>query len=91
MLARLSESIGTFLDLRRVVATAVVATALLLLVPFVAGPYLLHLLTISLYYVILAASWNLLAVSSPSRIRLSPLSAPTPRACSSATTICRSG
>ena len=61
MLARLSESIGAFLDLRRVLATAVVATALLLLLPFVVGPYLLHLLTISLYYVILAASWNLLA------------------------------
>ena len=61
MLARLSESIGTFLDPRRVLATAAVATLLLLLVPFVAGPYLLHLLTISLYYVILAASWNLLA------------------------------
>src|SRR5205085_11928531 len=61
MLARLSESIGTFFDLRRVLATAVVATAMLLLVPFFAGPYLLHLLTISLYYVILAASWNMLA------------------------------
>jgi branched-chain amino acid transport system permease protein len=61
MLARLSDSIGTFLDPRRVLAAAVVVTALMLLVPFLAGPYLLHLLTISLYYVILAASWNLLA------------------------------
>jgi branched-chain amino acid transport system permease protein len=61
MLARLSESIGTFLDLRRILATAVVVAGLLLLAPFFAGPYLLHLLTISLYYVILAASWNLLA------------------------------
>ena len=61
MLARLSETIGAFLDLRRVLAIAAVSTLLLLLVPFVAGPYLLHLLTISLYYVILAASWNLLA------------------------------
>src|SRR5579864_1504294 len=61
MLARLSESIGTFLDLRRVLAMAVVVAALLLTAPFIAGPYLLHLLTISLYYVILAASWNLLA------------------------------
>jgi branched-chain amino acid transport system permease protein len=61
MLARLTGSIGIFVDLRRVLATVVVATAVLLLVPYFTGPYLLHLLTISLYYVILAASWNLLA------------------------------
>jgi branched-chain amino acid transport system permease protein len=61
MLARLTESIGIVVDLRRVLATAVVTTVVLLLAPYFAGPYLLHLLTISLYYVILAASWNLLA------------------------------
>src|SRR5215472_17383442 len=61
MLARLSESIGTFLDLRLLLATAAVSTIVLLLAPLVSGPYMLHLLTISLYYVILAASWNLLA------------------------------
>jgi branched-chain amino acid transport system permease protein len=61
MLARLSEGVGAFIDLRRILAISAVACALLLCVPLVAGPYLLHLLTISLYYVILAASWNLLA------------------------------
>src|SRR5689334_6533579 len=61
MLARLTESIGIVVDLRRVLATAVVTTVVLLLVPYFTGPYLLHLLTTSFYYTILAASWNLLA------------------------------
>ena len=37
------------------------ATVLLALVPLFAGSFVVHVLTIALYYVILAASWNLLA------------------------------
>ena len=61
MPARLRQGLRTFFDARRVMAIAAAATLVLLLLPLVTGPYLLHLLTISLYYVILAASWNLLA------------------------------
>ena len=45
---------------RPAVITAV-AAILLALAPLVAGDYALHVLTISLYYTILAASWSLLA------------------------------
>jgi branched-chain amino acid transport system permease protein len=40
---------------------AAAPAAALLAVPLVTGPYLVHVFTITLYYVILAASWNLLA------------------------------
>jgi branched-chain amino acid transport system permease protein len=45
---------------RRALLVAAPAAALLAL-PLVTGPYLVHVFTITLYYVILAASWNLLA------------------------------
>ena len=48
-------------DFRRTVAIIAVAAFLLAFAPLVAGPFVLHVLTVSLYYVILAASWNLLA------------------------------
>ncbi|WP_428674820.1 branched-chain amino acid ABC transporter permease [Reyranella sp.] len=46
---------------RRSTLTIVVAALLLALVPLVAGSFVLHVFTIAFYYVILAASWNLLA------------------------------
>ena len=48
-------------DFRRSAAAIVLATAALLLVPLVASSFTLHVLSIAFYYVILAASWNLLA------------------------------
>jgi branched-chain amino acid transport system permease protein len=46
---------------RRSAIAILVAAALLLLVPLFAGNFVLHVMTIAFYYVILAASWNLLA------------------------------
>lgn len=46
---------------RRSVITILVAAAVMLFAPLVAGVFALHVLTISFYYVILASSWNLLA------------------------------
>jgi branched-chain amino acid transport system permease protein len=46
---------------RRSLLTILVAAAAFALAPLVAGDFALHVLTISFYYVILAASWNLLA------------------------------
>jgi branched-chain amino acid transport system permease protein len=48
-------------DWRRATAIIAAAAVLLALPPFVAGGFMLHLLTTGLYYTILAASWNLLA------------------------------
>ena len=48
-------------DFRRSAAAIVLATLALLLVPLVASSFTLHVLSIAFYYVILAASWNLLA------------------------------
>lgn len=46
---------------RRSALTIAVSAGLLALVPLAAGSFVLHVFTIALYYVILAASWNLLA------------------------------
>ena len=46
---------------RRSAITILVATALLLLLPLLVSSFTLHVLTVAFYYVILAASWNLLA------------------------------
>ena len=46
---------------RRSAITILVATALLLLLPMMVSSFTLHVLTVAFYYVILAASWNLLA------------------------------
>jgi len=48
-------------EFRRTAIVVLVATAAMLLVPLFAGNFVLHVITISFYYVILAASWNLLA------------------------------
>ena len=46
---------------RRSAIAILVAAVLLLFVPLVASNFVVHVVTISFYYVILAASWNLLA------------------------------
>ncbi len=46
---------------RRSVIAILVTAVLLAFAPLVAGDFALHVLTIGLYYVILASSWNLLA------------------------------
>jgi branched-chain amino acid transport system permease protein len=46
---------------RRSAVAIAIAALLLALLPLVAGSFMLHVLTISFYYVILAVSWNLLA------------------------------
>jgi branched-chain amino acid transport system permease protein len=46
---------------RRVLAVTLVLVVALAALPFFVNAYALHVLTISLYYTILAASWNLLA------------------------------
>ena len=48
-------------DWRRLALVAVPVTIVLLLLPLTVGSYTTHVLTIGLYYTILAASWNLLA------------------------------
>jgi len=50
-----------FVDWRRMALVAAPLLAALAAVPFVAGSYFVHVLTVGLYYTILAASWNLLA------------------------------
>jgi branched-chain amino acid transport system permease protein len=45
----------------RQLTVALAVTLLLALLPLALEPYALHVLTISFYYVVLAASWNLLA------------------------------
>ena len=49
------------LEWRRLAGATAAGAALLALLPPLAGPYGTHVLTIGLYYTILAASWNLLA------------------------------
>ena len=46
---------------RRSAIVILVAAGLLLFVPLIGSNYVVHVVTISFYYVILAASWNLLA------------------------------
>lgn len=48
-------------EFRRSALAILVAAVVLLPMPLVIGSFGLHVLTIALYYVILAASWNLLA------------------------------
>ena len=46
---------------RRSAVVIAIAALLFALVPLIVGSFMLHVLTISFYYVILAVSWNLLA------------------------------
>src|SRR5947209_2838484 len=61
MSSGLTKGWGAFVDWRRVGLVALAAGAPLVLVPVVAGEFVLHVLNIGAYYVILAISWNLLA------------------------------
>jgi branched-chain amino acid transport system permease protein len=61
MPAGLTKGWGAFVEWRRVARVAVIVGVLLCIPPLVAGEFVLHVFTISAYYVILAASWNLLA------------------------------
>lgn len=54
-------SFGAFADGRRVLAVALLAGVPLVAMPWIVGEFTLHVLTIAAYYVIIAASWNLLA------------------------------
>jgi len=54
-------SMFAIIDWRRVILVALAATVALSAVPAIVGPYALYVLTLALYYTILAASWNLLA------------------------------
>lgn len=57
----LTSGFGAFVDWRRVAIVGVLAAVPVLLVPLVASEFVVHVLAISAYYVILGASWNLLA------------------------------
>ena len=50
-----------FVDWRRLAAVAVPVLLVLAALPTVLGTFLVHVITLSFYYTILAASWNLLA------------------------------
>ncbi|MGE5512694.1 MAG: branched-chain amino acid ABC transporter permease [Bacteroidota bacterium] len=61
MSAGLSKGWGAFVDWRRLCVVSAIVAVPLLIPPLIVGEFVLHVLTISAYYVILAASWNLLA------------------------------
>lgn len=57
----LIRGFGAFADMRRVLAASIAAGLPLLAMPWLVGEFTLHVFTIAAYYVIVAASWNLLA------------------------------
>ncbi len=57
----LTRGLGAFVDWRRVAAVLAIAAPPLLVLPLFVGEFAAHVLAISAYYVILAASWNMLA------------------------------
>jgi branched-chain amino acid transport system permease protein len=61
MSAGLTRGLGAFVDWRRVAAVVVVAAPPLAALPLVVNEFAAHVLAISAYYVVLAASWNMLA------------------------------
>jgi branched-chain amino acid transport system permease protein len=61
MSAWLMRGVGPFVDWRRVAVTSALAAPPLLVLPLLVGEFAVHVLAISAYYVILAASWNMLA------------------------------
>lgn len=61
MSARLTKGFGAFADTRRILVVAALCAVPLIAMPFIVGEFVLHVFTIAAYYVILAASWNLLA------------------------------
>jgi branched-chain amino acid transport system permease protein len=58
---RLKGGFAAFVDWRRLAAVLGLALPPLLALPLVVGEFTAHVLAISAYYVILAASWNMLA------------------------------
>jgi branched-chain amino acid transport system permease protein len=61
MSAGLTKDLAAFVDWRRVAVVAVLCGVPLVALPLVINEFVRHVLTIGAYYVILAASWNLLA------------------------------
>src|SRR5215468_1056468 len=61
MSPRLMQGIGAFLEWRRIVVALALSMPPLLALPHVVNEFAVHVLAISAYYVILAASWNMLA------------------------------
>jgi branched-chain amino acid transport system permease protein len=61
MSPRLTRGFAAFADWRRIAGTLALVLPPLLLAPLFVGEFSAHVLTISAYYVILAASWNMLA------------------------------
>ena len=61
MSTRLTSGIGAFVAWRRVATVLALAAPPLLAAPLFVGDFAVHVLAISAYYVILAASWNMLA------------------------------
>jgi len=61
MSARLTKEWAAFVAWRRVAIVAALSGVPLCALPLATGEFVLHVLTISAYYVILAVSWNLLA------------------------------
>ncbi|MBM3525439.1 MAG: branched-chain amino acid ABC transporter permease [Alphaproteobacteria bacterium] len=61
MSARLTKGFAAFADWKRIALALGVLAGPLLAMPWLVGEYVLHVFTIAAYYVILAASWNLLA------------------------------
>ena len=57
----LSGNWGAFVDWRRVALWTVLAGVPVASLPFVVSEYIVHVMAFAAYYVILAASWNLLA------------------------------
>lgn len=61
MSTRLTSGIGAFVEWRRVAVVLALVAPPLLAAPLFVGEFTVHVLAISAYYVILAASWNMLA------------------------------
>lgn len=61
MSPRLTSGIAAFVAWRRLASVLALTLPPLLLLPLVVGEFAAHVLTMSAYYVILAASWNMLA------------------------------
>ena len=61
MSSRLTSGLGAFVEWRRVAGVLALAAPPLLVAPLLVGEFAVHVLAISAYYVILAASWNMLA------------------------------
>ena len=57
----LSANWGAFVDWRRVALVTVLAALPVAALPFVVNEYIVHVMAIGAYYVIMGASWNLLA------------------------------